>query len=195
MSDLFKPDTLMMFSGGLDSTAALWKLVQEKRKLHVHHMNLRNVERRALAEHKAVVRIMEYVKATGIPFVYSESTHEYACFNNQFVWDSDIVSFVAGTMCLAMPWIKEVALGMTASDTNTSLTARVPRANLILEAFGTGAKKVYPVKGQTKQELYDMLPADLRALTWSCRKPVYKEGEPFPCNHCQTCKHIQQLTK
>jgi len=45
---------LLMFSGGLDSTGVFWKLIQEKEKLHVHHLYLSNKENRAEAEAVAV---------------------------------------------------------------------------------------------------------------------------------------------
>ena len=42
-------------------------------------------------------------------------------------------------------------------------------------AFGTKAVKIYPVKELSKQQIVDMLPKELRALTWSCRKPLYDQ--------------------
>jgi len=192
-SEQFKPDTLLMFSGGLDSTGAFWKLLKDGVKIHVHHMNLRNVERRAVAEKIAIRAIIQYMKEIG-RFDYSESTHEYPVFNKQFIWDSDIISFIAGTMCLSMPWIKNVALGMTASDMNPSVQNRIERANKVLGAFSTNVEKIYPVLDLTKQQIYDMLPKELIDKTWSCRTPLYSnEGKPFPCNQCQTCTEMHKL--
>ena len=37
-------EVLLMFSGGLDSTGVFYKLINDKRKLHVHHLNLINKE-------------------------------------------------------------------------------------------------------------------------------------------------------
>ena len=47
---MIKRDVLLMFSGGLDSTGAFWKLMQDKRSVHVYHMNLNNKEKRSEAE-------------------------------------------------------------------------------------------------------------------------------------------------
>lgn len=188
---IMEPSILVMFSGGLDSTGVLWKLLSEKQKIHVHHMNLRNVERRARAEAVAVNKILTYVKNIG-PFSYSESTHEYPSFGNKFMWDSDIVAFVSGFICLSIPSIKNVAIGMTASDENTGLSDRIVRSNKILEAF-TDAKKIYPVSHLTKLQIYDMLPEEIRSLTWSCRTPVYQENEAVKCGKCQTCIQMNEI--
>jgi 7-cyano-7-deazaguanine synthase in queuosine biosynthesis len=186
------PEVLLMFSGGLDSTGAFWRLLQDGRKIHVHHMNLKNVERRHKAESVSVKNILTYMRTIG-DFIYSESSHEYPPFKGKFMWDSDIVSFVSGSICLATPWIKEVAIGRTKSDDNQNLNDRVERAHTIFSAFTSTAKKVYPVGDLTKQEIYDMLPKDLRKLTWSCRTPVYSDDTINPCGVCQTCKKIGEL--
>lgn len=189
-----KPNTLLMYSGGLDSTGAFYKMLRDGRKLHVHHMNLQNIEHRAKAESHSVHQIIQYMKSLG-DFNYSESTHAYPCFNNRFIWDSDIISFVAGNICMQCPWIEEVALGMVATDESECVSERIERANKVFYAFTASAKKVYPVRELTKQQIYDLLPDQLRKLTWSCRTPTYNSGVPNACNKCQTCQEIHKLTK
>lgn len=181
-----------MFSGGIDSTGMLWKLLCEKESVHVHHMNLQNKERRAFAEHKAVRDILDMMSKS-YEFDYSESTHQYPVYNNQFIFDSDIVAFIAGTICLAMPCIKNVAIGMTATDmTNSELSERITRSNAILKAF-TNATKIYPVKHLTKSQICDMLPTEIKNLTWSCRTPVYINGIANKCNKCMTCLELKKV--
>jgi 7-cyano-7-deazaguanine synthase in queuosine biosynthesis len=52
---------LLMFSGGLDSTGALWQLLQNKENIvHLHHLYLVNKEKRAEAEQRAVKNILLY---------------------------------------------------------------------------------------------------------------------------------------
>src|SRR5579885_3526254 len=98
------------------------------------------------------------------------------------MWDSDLASFMAGHICSACPWLQEVALGLTASDDRPAVSDRIERANKIFSAFGSGAKKMYPVKHLTKQQLYESMPKELSSLTWSCRTPIYNNGKPSPCN-------------
>lgn len=181
------PDVLLMFSGGLDSTGAFWKLIKDGRKVHVYHMHLENKEKRTKAEAIAVSKILEYMSSIG-EFQYSESSHSYPSYNGNFIWDSDISSFMAGTICAASPNLKEVAFGRTASDNSEAngMSRRIERGNKILEAL-CSAKKIYPVMDLTKQQIWEMLPEELRNIAWSCRRPIYKDNEIVPCGGCITC--------
>lgn len=187
-----KPTILLMFSGGLDSTGALWKLIRTKEELLVHHIYLCNKEKRAEAENKSVKDIIAYMKNIR-DFTYTESYHEYPSYNNNFMWDSDIYNFVAGTICLCLKSIKEVAIGRTKSD--MGIEQRADRGTKILHTFDPNIKKVYPVGDMTKKEIYEMLPEDLRNLTWSCRTPVYKDNYIYECNRCKTCREVTLIKK
>jgi len=184
-------EILLMLSGGLDSTGLFWKLYQNKRNVHVHHMNLKNIEKRAKAESRSVSKIIEYMSSK-MQFTYSESTHEYNCYNGKFLWDSDIVSFCAGMICSASPSIKYVAIGRTATDEVQNDSPRLIRANKILSAF-TDAQKIYPVQSMAKQQIYDFIPKDLRSLVWYCRTPSYQNNIPNPCGKCETCNTFTKL--
>lgn len=187
-----RPNVLIMFSGGLDSTGVFWKYINGNECFHVHHLYLVNKENRAKAENKAVNDIVRYMKKIR-DFDFSESYHEYPCYNNNFIWDSDIFSFMAGSICLSLKTIKEVAIGMTASDKTGALSQRVSRANKIFEAFGTEAKKVYPLESLTKKQIYEMVPEDLRNLSWSCRTPIYDQDNMLRCRRCKTCRELESI--
>lgn len=187
-----RPNILLMFSGGLDSTGAFWKLINQENDLHVHHMHLINKEKRSDAESIAVNEIINYMKKIK-NFSHTDSIHEYPSYNGNFIWDGDIASFIAGTICLSMPSIKEVAFGRTATDDeNPRLSSRIDRANKIFKAM-CNANKIYPVQSLTKVQIYEDLPTDLRELCWSCRKPIYVENKPVRCNKCITCKQMINL--
>jgi len=191
MATRIYPETLLMFSGGLDSTGVFYKLMQTKINLHVHHLYLENPENRQKAEEIAVKKITDYMRQFG-DFTYSESYHKYPDFNGNFIWDSDIFSFAAGNICFSMPSIKNVAIGVTASDDNPNHTNRINRAHKIFAAFDTKAIKIYPVLELNKKQIYDMLPEDLRKLTWSCRKPIYKGNEILKCGSCKSCYEFKK---
>lgn len=185
-----RPDTLLMFSGGLDSTGAFWQL--KDKKLHVHHMHLKNVENRSDAESKSVNNIVNYMKQY-CDFSYSESTHEYPTYNGSFIWDGDLSNFMAGTICGCMPYLKSVAFGRTASDAKrSSVSTRIERGNKIFNLL-CKSEKIYPVVHLTKNEIYNMLPQELRDLTWSCRRPIYKGNDALPCKTCVTCVDMHQM--
>jgi 7-cyano-7-deazaguanine synthase in queuosine biosynthesis len=191
---MVKAKTLIMFSGGLDSTGVLWKLIHTDKDLYVHHLYLANKENRAEAEDKAVKSIIEYIKKIR-DFSYSESYHEYPSYNGSFMWDSDLYNFIAGTICLSVKEIEEVAIGRTKSDAGSQINNRAARGTKIFESFDTGARKVFPVKDMTKKEIYDMLPEDLRKLTWSCRTPIYLENDIKKCGKCKACNELKFKTK
>ena len=184
-----KPKILVMFSGGLDSTGVLWKLLNEKKSLHAHHLYLVNKENRAQAEDKAVKSIVEYMKKIN-EFTYSESYHEHPAYNGNFMWDSDIYNFIAGTICLSLRSIEEVAIGRTKSD--LGVDQRAERGTKILHTFNPNIKKIYPVGDMTKKQIYEMLPEKLRNLTWSCRTPIYEENHIKNCEKCKTCKDMKK---
>lgn len=186
-----KPSVLLMFSGGLDSTGAFYKLIQSKEELLVHHLYLSNKENRGDAEAIAVKNIIEYMKKIR-EFSYTESYHEYPAYNGNFMWDSDLYNFVAGTICLSAKSIREVAIGRTKSDEGLD---RSERGTKILNVLSPDVKKIFPVGNMTKKEIHDMLPEDLRGLTWSCRKPVYKENSIETCKKCKTCLEILHINK
>jgi 7-cyano-7-deazaguanine synthase in queuosine biosynthesis len=104
-----------------------------------------------------------------------------------------MVAFIAGTICLSMPSINHVSIGMTRTDmNNTELSGRIERSNKILQAF-TSATKIYPVMDMTKSDIYEMLPVELREMSWSCRRPIYKDNTAISCNQCPTCKELEQI--
>jgi 7-cyano-7-deazaguanine synthase in queuosine biosynthesis len=183
-----------MFSGGLDSTAVFYKLIQDKTPLYVHHINFFNAENRMKAESVAVKKICEYMNKIG-NFKYSESYHELPSYNDNFMWDSDLYNFMAGSICGSVPNITHVALGMTKSDLNSSVNERATRGTKIFECFNTKAKKVYPIVDMTKKQVFNYLPKDLRSLTWSCRTPIYQENRILECEECKTCRELNRIKK
>ena len=52
---------------------------------------------------------------------------------------------------------------------------------------------IYPLYQSTKQELAAALPAELVALTWSCRRPVREGGGFRPCGACKACLARQEI--
>ena len=184
---------LLMFSGGLDSTAVFYKLIKENKSLYVHHMHLGNEENRMEAESIAVKKVCNYMKQFG-NFIYSESHHDLPTFGKNFMWDSDLYNFMAGSICKSVRDIEFVALGMTKSDLSPSVSERANRGTKIFESFGSSAQKIYPVVEMTKKEICDYLPEDLRKLTWSCRTPIYEGDKILKCNKCKACRELRHIT-
>ena len=199
---------LLMFSGGLDSTGALWQLLQNKEnKVHIHHLHLINKEKRAEVEKLAVKNILSYISKQ-YRFKYSESYHEYPYYsylsrmkdnsivlNQNFMFDSDLYNFIAGTICTSLPNIKNMAIGRTKSDSEEiSTMTRATIGTNIFKLLAPNVEKIYPVVHLTKTEVYNILPKELRDMTWSCRTPIYTDENTIKeCGKCKTCLELNMI--
>lgn len=184
-----------MYSGGLDSLGMVYMLLTEDAykdyDIHIHHVHNKNIEQRWRAESVAVDLATKELKRLGYMFAYSESEIATQPFGRHFLYDTDTMNFFAGYVASVNPDIVKVAMGMQANDANQTLEERRVRAGKILSAF-TDAEKIFPVLDMTKREIYDMLPASLRNLFWSCRRPVYTEKNITPCGECDTCVKLKE---
>jgi 7-cyano-7-deazaguanine synthase in queuosine biosynthesis len=193
-----KKRTLVMFSGGIDSTAALWHVLHHPEKygeVLVHHIHIKNLEARWRAEAIAVKNILDYIqKNVSTPFSYSESTITVPHFGNKFMYDVETIGFITGYMTSRDPNITKVVIAATATDFELGVDASVMRGKRMHNAYHPDEKdhsariKEYPHRELTKVEVYKTVPAELAALTWSCRTPHYADGKPIECGRCKTCK-------
>jgi 7-cyano-7-deazaguanine synthase in queuosine biosynthesis len=185
-----------MFSGGIDSTAMLVKLLTEgAEELRVHHIHLHNREMRAEAERRAVEAIVAYLKNSYRPFRYSESGLDFSALEAIPI-DYLSIAFVACQVAIDTPRCTRIAVGALAADTDIeNRSARQRRAfDAMYECYR--ARKlgepqvewIYPVYGVPKARIAAALPAGLLDLTWSCRRPV---GGSRPCLACKACKARQ----
>ena len=190
--------TLVMFSGGLDSTAMLVKLLAEGAdELRVHHIRMINKEKRDLAEQRAVEGIVAYCRARYRPFRYSESALDFSALEAIPI-DYLSIAFVACQVAIDTPGCKRVAVGALAADTDiANRSARQKRVfdemYACYRARKLGEPQVewtFPVFHTPKAELARALPGELLSLTWSCRRPL----EGFrPCGACKACLARQGL--
>ncbi len=186
-----------MFSGGIDSTAALWHVLNhpdDYGQVHVHHIHIQNIEARWKAEAMAVKAILAYMrKHAPIPFTVSESAFNTPHLGGNFLFDTEIMSFMTGYMTSRDPLITQVVIGATGTDFARGVSQAVVRGKAIHNAFHPGgddhsaAVKVYPHADLTKEQVYNTLPPELAKLTWSCRTPHYADGKPIECGRCKTC--------
>jgi 7-cyano-7-deazaguanine synthase in queuosine biosynthesis len=190
--------TLVMFSGGLDSTAMLVKLLAETTdELRVHHIRMDNREMRAQAEGRSVQRILDWCRGRYRPFRYSESGLEFSQLEAVPI-DYLSIAFVACQVAIDTPGCTRVAIGALAADTDiANRSARQRRVFDEMYACYRARKLgeprvewIYPVYHTPKAELAAALPQDLLDLTWSCRRPM--EGLR-PCMTCKACKARQGL--
>src|SRR5882672_8149861 len=176
--------SLVMFSGGLDSTAMLVKLLGETRdELRVHHIRMANRERRDDAEQRAVEAIVAWCRDRYRPFRYSESGLDFADLEAIPI-DYLSIAFVACQVAIDTPRCDRIAVAALARDTDIeNRSARQRRVfDVLYECYRARqlgepqVQWIYPVYPSTKQQLAERLPRELVELTWSCRRPV-REAE------------------
>jgi len=190
-----------MFSGGLDSTAMLVKLLAESEdELRVHHIRLANREDRADAEQAAVDSIVAWCRDRYRPFRYSQSGLDFAGLEAIPI-DYLCIAFVACQVAIDTPRCKRIAVAALARDTD--IENRASRQRRVFETLyecyrarqlgEPEVQWVYPVYRSTKQELAAALPRELLDLTWSCRRPVREGGGFRPCGACKACLARQEI--
>ena len=164
-----------MFSGGVDSTAMLVKLLAgSDEPLRVHHIHMVNQERRDAAERRAVDAILAYCRKHYRPFRYSESGLDFRALEAIPI-DYLSIAFVACQVAIDTPHCTRIAVGSLAADTdieNRSLRQRrvFDEMYACYRARKLGEPKVewiYPVYDQPKSALVAALPNELLSLTWS----------------------------
>ena len=187
-----------MFSGGLDSTAMLVKLLAESRdELRVHHIRMVNKEKRDAAEQRAVEAIVAWCGKRYRPFRYSESGLDFSSLEAIPI-DYLSIAFVACQVAIDTPGCARIAVGSLCTDTD--IVNRRARQKRVFDAMYAcyRARKlgepevewVYPVYHTPKAALAAALPPELVDLTWSCRTP--REGFQ-PCGTCKACRARQGL--
>jgi 7-cyano-7-deazaguanine synthase in queuosine biosynthesis len=187
--------TLVMFSGGMDSTAMLVKLLtQSQDELRVHHIRMANREMRARAEGYAAERILAYCRQHYRAFRYSESGLDFTSLEAIPI-DYLSIAYVACQVAIDTPGCNRIAVASLARDTD--IRNRSARQRQVFDAMYAcyRARKlgepqvewIYPVYDCSKDEVAGMLPPELMALTWSCRRPVEKPGGWAACGTCKAC--------
>jgi 7-cyano-7-deazaguanine synthase in queuosine biosynthesis len=184
-----------MFSGGMDSTAMLVKLLtQSDEELRVHHIRMVNREGRAGAEQAAVQASLAWCRGRYRPFRYSESGLDFASLEAIPI-DYISIAYVACQVAIDTPGCERIAVGSLSRDTDiVNRSARQRGIFDVMHACYRARKLgeprvdwVYPVYECTKAEIAALLPAELARLTWSCRRPVARVGGWTPCGTCKAC--------
>jgi 7-cyano-7-deazaguanine synthase in queuosine biosynthesis len=196
--------TLVMFSGGLDSTAALYKLLTETEdELHVHHVRMLNREGRARAEQDAVEAILGWCRAHCRPFRYSESALDFSALEAIPV-DYVSIAFVACQVAVDTPGCDRIAVGTLSGDLDEIKRKVSESQRRVFEALYAcyRARKVgeprvewiYPVYRLTKAQVAASLPPELRASAWSCRRPLTTQTGYRACGVCKPCRKRAEVS-
>jgi hypothetical protein len=180
-------NTLIMYSGGLDSAAMLASVLRETdHRVHVHHIKIINFEERDIVEDIAVNTTLDYIREHYRDFDYSTSSNEFMLGKGGGT-DLQLQMFTAGRV--------NSALGGQLDHVFTG--HQFPRFSVLSEGavlfnamFAERTKKpewLRPLSKVKKIDVYESVPPALARLTWSCRKPVKSGNQFIPCGKCHSC--------
>lgn len=191
---------ILMLSGGLDSTYLLWHLLRSGERPHIHHIHLINdVEKMHIPQKDACDNILRYFKKYRLR--YSESSFEFRRQRRIGV-DNDIILMVAQKICQnTIGKNIEVLQGWIQYDLDREFVverAKRETSKRLWEALVNSAWNHADISPQIKMPLIDLqvtkksilaeMPAELAAMTWSCRKPLFNNKTYAPCGNCHACK-------
>ncbi len=205
---------LVNLSGGIDSTYAAWKCLQEakktKKNILIHHVHLCSKEKRHEKEWEAVKSILRWFRTQGLKY-YQLIEHSFGYgtidaklpgFACPRVRDLYIVAFCTGIALRRFTQVDTVVRSITSDEISTvremhdgTFEERQERFNEILTRLGTypgqpdrKIKRLDVIGDKNKIDIIREMPKDLLNKTWSCRRP--KMGKP--CGKCDTCNLIKK---
>jgi len=179
---------LLMLSGGLDSVALLANLLQEtEQRLYVHHLEIQNFENRQRAENAALEQVLAYCRAHYRDFSYSTSQSEFL-LGRGGGFDLTLVLFTAARVHTALGQVVDVIYTGHVSPTR----AEIVEGSAVFNACYINKRHkpswMWPLAHLRKADIYAAIPRELAEMTWSCRRPIYREGDYLPCGACHACR-------
>jgi 7-cyano-7-deazaguanine synthase in queuosine biosynthesis len=188
-------DTLLHFSGGQDSTYALYSYLRDNPKKHllVHHVNLNHkAEDRVNQEAAACKKIMRWLRANGYGnFTYLESSFSYGDLPRISIKDIQVVAMFTGIILRTTEYkhIKKVILSWHRGEVNAPEIGRGYRVKKVLKGLDVEEDRyelLFPIEHLTRQDMAEDMPSTLLGLCHCCRKPVGNKS----CGRCKPCKEL-----
>ncbi|MDX5370592.1 MAG: hypothetical protein LPL29_14575 [Alphaproteobacteria bacterium] len=188
---------LVMWSGGLDSTASLvYWLRYTRDPVLALHIRLINHEDRWAAEGHAVARQKAWICANIRDFTLKTITID---LNGSDLHPPDMASVVyaAGLVVRDRPDVSSILIGTCVeeghNDERWNAFARMiegaawPRPRMPALCM--------PCAHMTKAKELEFVGPELAQMFWSCRTPVRTEKGWEECGRCETCVRIDEARK
>lgn len=184
-------DTLLLLSGGIDSTACLWQRARDGLPTRTHHVMLADWEGRQIHENRATTQVLAWIQQQypRAQITHTESGVDFRTVRriprNHYLW-----GYWAGVLMHQKSGLTTIVVPRNKDDFSDPRAGETyDRSYLTSVELMTGQQPrlIYPILSYTKADLVKMLPEDLLKRTWWCRRP--NAGQP--CHTCSTCKKVE----
>ena len=208
-----KVKSLVVWSGGLDSTYALVRLLRETEdEVFAHHIHFRGrndagdrVSHKCEYETQAIARLRPYIERNYRPFTYSESWLDISAFK-RFARDTATAMFFAAQAAMSYGFTPRdrIILGINRDEdvrwmpgTDSYRYRRMMTVRMLKAVFESEEVPYFFLfePRPSKQEEADFLPYELFGLTVSCRDPVLADGKFETCGACLECRTLKTVVR
>ncbi|MEM1075915.1 MAG: toxin-activating lysine-acyltransferase [Pseudomonadota bacterium] len=193
-----KLTTLVTFSGGIDSTYVLWKLLKETDdEIIALHINITNVEGRVLIEKIRAQQIVNYLSERYRLITYKTTTIDHSGMN-WFGYDVMAVGFEVGIVATSHLLEKNKAVDRWTMAACKEEGRWPNRWQHVLDCTAANCyphtpPEYFSLPIITKAEQMRQMPSELLEMTWYCRQPKLTRNGYAPCNTCMTCRIVNEI--
>jgi hypothetical protein len=207
--------SVVMFSGGLESTASLVRLLKETDdRVVAHHIQLKTHEKRFTAEAQAVSKMVPYLRKKYRDFRFNVSSVEIPGLDADYHgWDILAICWMGGYVVkgihiqagCSVPMRLLYGMASDEVDTYNRLSARIEAAHSMFndhfydyKEHGLKIPTVQSViRELTAKQVYDRyIDDDLDKMIISCRRPKRLDNGSFiECGFCHSCEKMGKLRR
>lgn len=195
--------SLLMLSGGVDSTHALKQILTKTNdRIFVHHVHMVNSEGRHRPEARAARSIVDYMRAKLRNFAYSESLVNRSTLS---VAGYDVITIageagvVANNILLKTGYpVERLIIGTNQEEEDAEARDVPDRLPHFLAALAASSYPNPPPRFETleilpKAQLVHELEKELLEMCWTCRRPLEVDGIFVACRRCKTCQLMREI--
>lgn len=185
---------LHTWSGGLDSTYSLWRLLEIGFDVVSVHVQLKNKFNRHLRESESVESVMEWFKERGL-------AERLELRRAGIDYGDTVIPRHTRTIELCRPLaayslrdpdLADISIIVASGIQNDSPAPPQERVRIHRAVESAAKRSVFLMRATSKFSKAKVAldtPDDLRLRCWSCNHPT-DEGE---CGECSTCKHLETI--
>ena len=194
-----KEKVVVMYSGGMDSVSLAWSLLEHtQHAVHIHSIHLDNSEGRFKAEAQAIHQSINWLKDNQREFEFSSCLYSYKA-KYPGGRDMSLALFQAGRVISTMT---DPVCAVFTGDYNMSKEESAEAYGVLSALFMNKHNKPvwaapfdYMSKVPLERSLgvYYAMPAELRKMYWSCRRPKETPEGFLSCGECHACNRQHMM--